>query len=254
MEKAIRKAAQWIKNCSFGVALTGAGMSTESGIPDFRSPGGLWTEFEPESVGSRSGFESSPTEFFEMARKIGPTLLAARPNAGHKTLAKLEKMGYLKGVITQNIDGLHQNAGSKQVAEVHGTIYEVRCPGCPEFHTLDELVQKGLVEGQNPPLCDKCGGILRPNIVLFEETLPEQPFLNAKEWVGSCDLLLVAGSSLEVTPVNVLPIIAKQNEARIIMVNDEPTRQDNLADIILRGKTGVILPKILQAIQDPYEK
>lgn len=246
----LSQAASLIKESKYGIALTGAGLSTESGIPDFRSPGGLWSEFDPEEIGSAAGFEESPQKFFQMALKIGPTLLAARPNPGHRALAQLEKGGWLKGIITQNIDGLHQKAGTKRVAEIHGTIYEVTCPGCPEMKPVDILVQKGLVERQMPPLCDTCGGILRPNVVFFGEMLPSQQVTRAKRWVDKCDLMLVAGSSLEVTPVCLFPVVAKNNGARLIFVNDETTRFDNLADIILRGKTGSILPKILKQIRE----
>lgn len=245
----LNQAARIVSEARRGVALTGAGISTESGIPDFRSPGGLWDQFNPVSAGTLSRFEASPEAFYQMALEVGPTLLSARPNAAHKALVKLERRGHLTGIITQNIDNLHQRAGSRSVAEIHGSIMECTCTRCQILFPVDVLVEKALVKKEIPPRCDECGGLLKPNVVLFGEGLPPAAVDRAERWVRECDVFLVAGSSLTVSPVNMLPVLAKNHGARVIILNLEPTPVDRVADVVVLGKLGTILPRLVAQVE-----
>ncbi|NMC07671.1 MAG: hypothetical protein GYA24_20830, partial [Candidatus Lokiarchaeota archaeon] len=196
------------------VAFTGAGISTESGIPDFRSPGsGLWEKHDP-SLMNIDVFNADPVPFFELAMEIATPVFSAKPNPAHVALAKLEAAGKLDGIITQNVDGLHQHAGSKNVVELHGSLRSCTCMRCKSIVPIDVLRRKILIDGQIPPICDECHlGILKPDAVFFGEPLPEAAMEKATAMAGSCDVFIVLGSSLEVYPANRLPRVAMEHGA-----------------------------------------
>ena len=244
----IHKAAALIKNANFAVALTGAGSSTPSGIPDFRSKGsGLWTRFSPMEVASLSAFRQDPERFFEWLRPLVLQILAAQPNPFHISLAQLEQHKFLNTIITQNIDGLHQKAGSENVLQVHGSLSTLSCIGCYQQVNADGA-SIAYIDTGKVPFCNACGNYLKPDVVLFEEQLPAQIWLKARQATQSCDLMIVAGTSLVVYPVAQLPEQAKQNGARIIVVNKSSTYMDEYADVVIHGDVAEILPEITAQI------
>jgi len=241
----VEKAAQIILSSKYVVALTGAGISTPSGIPDFRSPGsGLWEKVDPMAVASIYAFRLNPERFFEWFRPLGKTLLESKPNPAHIALAKLEEAGLLKAVITQNIDGLHQKAGSKRVLEIHGHIREAECIICRRSYPTESFLHNYLELGEIPRC--QCGGILKPKVILFGEPLPKWVFLEAVGEVQRCDVMIIAGSSLEVYPAAELPTLAYQNGAKLIVVNLQSTYADSIADVVIREDVAVALPAIAE--------
>ncbi len=242
----LTRAAELICQARHFVALTGAGISTPSGIPDFRSPGsGLWSKASPLIVASLHVFRIRPQVFFDWVRPLVRTLIEAVPNPAHVALAQLEQMGRLKAIITQNIDNLHQKAGSRNVIEVHGSIREATCVRCYEVVPLSTLLSQFL-QDRSLPRCKKCGGVLKPNVVLFGEQLPFQALNAARREAMSCDVMLVAGSSLNVAPASDLPYIAQANGARVIVVNRQPTPIDHLATLVIRRDVAIALPGIVR--------
>ncbi len=246
----IVRASELIRTTDSTVALTGAGISTPSGIPDFRSSeSGLWELFNPMEVASLTAFRYNPEKFFEWARPLASTILNAEPNVAHYALARLEQAGYLRGIITQNIDNLHFKAGSKNVLEIHGHLRKATCINC--FHKIEisnqieDFVQKKII-----PHCEKCGGILKPDFVLFGEQLPFDIVNEARSWIRSSTLILVLGSSLEVIPVAYYPIDALNSGARLIIINNEKTYLDDRADIIFHDDVADVLPKITAEVLD----
>ncbi len=243
-ESAVRRAAELIKSSKRTFALTGAGISTESGIPDFRSPGtGLWSRMDPVKVASVSAFLSDPAAFYRSFAELWSGYTKAEPNAAHYALARLEKEGRLLGVITQNIDGLHIKAGSSVVWEVHGNLRKCRCLSCNQNYPFEFLWEK-FRSGENPPRCGECRGILRPNVVLFGDPLGEE-FFEAARALERCQLLIVVGSSLTVYPVASLPQKAK----KLIIVNRDPTPYDSRAEVVIRGSASSALTGILAALE-----
>jgi NAD-dependent deacetylase len=238
----IERAAAALSAGRRNVALTGAGMSTESGLPDFRSADGLWATVDPARVASLSAFRRDPTAFYEFYRTRLSSLAGALPNAGHHALARLEAMGVLRLVVTQNVDGLHQQAGSRDVVEVHGNLRECRCGGCGAVRPIGEMTRR--LDAGTVPRCDTCNGLLRPNVVLFEERLPIAAYERAEAACRDCGVLLVVGSSLEVYPVAGLPEVAVRSGARLVIVNRDPTPCDSLADVVVRGNAGTVLSAI----------
>lgn len=245
----MKKAAELLSSSLHAVALTGAGMSTESGIPDFRSPGGLWSRYDPSEFATLSSFLGDPSRFYRAASEF-LSVFTAEPNEGHRALAELEQMGVLKAVITQNIDGLHQAAGSRKVVELHGNLRECKCLSCGRVSPIEVLVGKLVQEGEIPPLCNDCGGILKPNVVFFGEQLPRDALEEAFEQARRCDLMLVAGSSLVVSPANFLPPMAVEAGARLLIVNEEVTPMDAFASVVIRGKTGRVLPELVRLVRE----
>ncbi|MHA1271249.1 MAG: SIR2 family NAD-dependent protein deacylase [Candidatus Helarchaeota archaeon] len=256
-EAEIDQLAELIVKSKYIVVLTGAGISTESGIPDFRSPGtGLWEMVDPVEFGSIEAFEDNQMNFFELAKRLAPTIFAARPNKGHKALAKLEKLGLIKVIITQNIDGLHQRAHSKNVIEVHGNLRECYCMNCRRKFDIWVLAEKFFEKGETVPSCDYCGGVLRPDVVMFGELLPEKAINEAFSHAEKCDLLIVIGSSLVVSPINFLPSKALMNNAKLVIINwglAADTHFDTRATLIIKGKAGEILPKVLEKVKEKLE-
>jgi NAD-dependent deacetylase len=241
---AVERAAAVLCAGRRNVALTGAGMSTESGLPDFRSAGGLWASVDPARVASLTAFERDPLAFYAFYRTRLASLAGAVPNAGHRALARLEGMGKLDLVVTQNVDGLHQQAGSREVVEVHGNLRECRCARCATVRPISDMVPPP--EAGEVPRC-ACGGLLRPNVVLFEELLPADAYERAEAACRECDVLLVVGSSLAVYPVAALPEFAVRAGARLVIVNRDPTPCDIHAEIVVRGNAGTVLPAIADA-------
>jgi NAD-dependent deacetylase len=229
------------------VALTGAGASTESGIPDFRSPTGIWAEFDPLEYATLGAFQRDPAKVWRFYAPRFSMLMEAEPNAAHLALAELERRRLLKAIVTQNIDLLHERAGSRDVVEVHGSIRTSSCPGCGAGYELREVLP--LIEGGGgAPPCPSCGEILKPDVVFFDELLPTDAIDRAYELAGSARLLLVIGSSLEVWPVAELPAVTQRAGGKVAVVNKGPTAIDGGADLKLDGPAGEILAATLSAL------
>jgi NAD-dependent deacetylase len=222
------------------VALTGAGVSTESGIPDFRSASGIWAQYDPREVASIDGFRRDPERVWEFyGRRLG-ILADARPNAAHLALAELEARGLLEAVITQNVDGLHSLAGSREVTEVHGTIATASCPGCGGTVGRDRVRELLPV-----PRCAACGAVLKPDVVMFGELLPAAAMERATALAEAARLLLVVGSSLEVWPVAGLPATTLDRGGKLAIVNREPTPYDVRASLVVHAAAGEVLSACL---------
>jgi NAD-dependent deacetylase len=247
-------AAELLRSARHGVALTGAGISTESGLPDFRSPGGLWDGVNPFAVASRTALERDPQAFYQFYRHRLAGLAEAAPNPAHFALAELERAGRLHTIITQNVDGLHQAAGSAHVIEIHGNLREAVCLRCGTVGPIALLVAPP-VSGALPH-CDRCGGLLKPNVVLFEDLMPADAWEQAVLAARTCGVMLVVGSSLQVTPAAYLPQEALEAGGRLVIINREPTPYDRWAAAVLRGEAGLLLPRIAAAIarRDPPEE
>jgi len=234
----IDQLAQWLENARHGVAITGAGVSTESGIPDFRSDTGMWTDVDPMDVASVNGFRDDPARFYRFWRSKFAALAAATPNLAHRLVAGLERRARIQTVITQNIDGLHQKAGSSNVLEVHGTFRVVTCLQCGANEPIEALFHRH-EEPSTPPICRKCGAAqLKPNVVLFGEDLPPGVFAEAEAEVEQADVVLVMGTSLEVYPVAGLVPRAKRSGAKVAIINRDPTPFDEDVDLVLRAELG----------------
>ena len=218
------------------VVLTGAGISTESGIPDFRSPTGLWAQFDPLEYGSIQSFRADPARVWGFYALRFEALARAEPNAGHLALAELERRGLVRAVITQNIDRLHERAGSREVVEVHGSIRTSSCGVCGRRYPLEEVLELLPL-----PVCRDDGTVLKPDVVFFGELLPEDAIARAYELVHEAELVLVVGSTLEVHPVAGLPLEAP----RFAIVNVGPTALDRRAALRVEGKAGEVLPALL---------
>ena len=226
------------------VAFTGSGISEESGIPTYRGKGGFWTQHDPAKYASIDYFEIDPSYYWSFFRDTrGPLLHEARPNPAHQALAEMEKRGKLLAVITQNIDGLHQAAGSQKVIELHGSSRRFYCLGCRKGYNLEEAERA--LELNLPPLCTDCKGIIRPDVVFFGEMLPPGAMEESFDLARRASLLLVVGSSLVVYPAAQVPVVAKGSGARLAIVNDEPTPMDASADWVIQGKAGKILPRLI---------
>lgn len=249
VEKDIPRAADLLRTARHAVALTGAGISTPSNIPDFRSQGtGLWRKDDPMQVASLSAFRHRPQSFFNWFRPLAKRIWAAEPNPAHRALAQLEKAGRLQAVITQNIDGLHQKAGSQNVIELHGSASHLTCPVCHRCYPAENF-QASFLEEESFPHCTVCGEVLKPDIVLFEEMLPMNVWNQAQSQCEHADVMLVVGSSLEVMPANSLPLYALQGGARLIIANYTPTHLDRYADVLLPYDVVDTLPRIVAAMQ-----
>jgi NAD-dependent deacetylase len=229
------------------VAFTGAGISTPSGIPDFRSPAeGLWLKHDPMEVASLTVFRRSPKKFFNWLNPILAGINAAQPNPAHFALARLEQAGILKSVVTQNIDTLHTRAGSRNVLEVHGSLATSTCPKCKATYPSEEYIP--VVLAGKLPHCPACGAVVKPDIVLYEEMLPIEAWRAAQKAALSCDLMLVVGSSLETMPAAGLCMAAHHHGAKIIINTLSPTTFDPIADVLIREDTLRALPALADAV------
>ncbi len=224
-------------------ALTGAGISVESGIPDFRSPGGLWERFDPLEYASIRAFRRRPAKVWTLLKEMDAVITAARPNPAHFALATLEARGLLRGIVTQNVDNLHQAAGSLRVVEYHGNALRFVCDTCHGHHPRESL------DFSQTPLYCLCGGLIRPDVVFFGEAIPPAAQQEAEALAQGCDLLLVVGTSGEVAPASYLPPLAKEAGALIVETNLTPTRLTRtLADYFLPGPAGRTLPQVIAAL------
>ena len=239
----LRQVARWLAETEMAVAFTGAGISTESGIPDFRSPGGVWSKYRPVMFQDFLDRAEARYEYWRQKSAAHREFADARPNAAHRILAEWEDRGLLHGVVTQNIDGLHQAAGSRNVLELHGTARQVVCLGCGRRYDPEPVVQQFL-ETDVPPECPECSGILKHATISFGQALPPEVLDDAVRWSRQCDFFLALGSSLVVEPAASLPRLARSNEARLVIVNREPTDQDAQADAVLHASIGRVLEEI----------
>lgn len=237
-----------IGTAEHAVALTGAGVSTASGIPDFRSEGGIWDRFDPAEF-HYSRFQSDPAGFWERRVEMHEAVYGGdvEPNAAHEALATLETGGVLDAVLTQNIDGLHRAAGSEAVVELHGSADRAVCEACGR-RTDAEPVYERVESGEAPPRCDHCDGVLKPDVVLFGEALPQTQFQRAREHARKADVFLAAGSSLSVEPAASLPRRAARTDATLVVVNLEETPVSGLADYELLADVTEVLPAIADAV------
>jgi NAD-dependent deacetylase len=244
MDSLMQQAAQLLAQAQQAVALTGAGLSTPSGIPDFRSPDtGLWDNYDPLEIATLQAFRRHPAEFFTWIRPLARRMFEAQPNLAHLALAELQQAGRLPHIVTQNIDGLQQRAGAQQVVELHGDIYTGTCGSCYTVYRSAEF-QAQFIEAGFIPTCPRCNGIIKPNVILFGEALPVQALMAAKRAVANCDVLLIAGSSLEVAPASDLPMLARSHQARVIIVNQGPTYMDDFCDVLIHEDVALALPAI----------
>jgi NAD-dependent deacetylase len=240
--------AQLIRERQPCVALTGAGVSTESGIPDFRSPTGIWADFDPLEYASLDAFRADPEKVWRFYAPRYSMLLDAEPNPAHLALAELEALGLLSAVVTQNIDLLHARAGSRDVVEVHGSIRTSTCPGCRASYELDRVLAL-LEAGDGAPSCPDCGAVLKPDVVFFGELLPAAAIDRAFELAREAGLLLVVGSTLEVYPVAGLPLETLDAGGAVAIVNKGPTALDGKATMRVDGPAGEILPAVVAALR-----
>ncbi len=246
LEEHIQDAAELVQQARRIVALTGAGISTESGIPDFRSPGSVWQQSPPVSYRDFISSAEARKRYWESRRNLSKQVASAQPNAAHYALVKLERRNRLEGVITQNFDGLHQDAGhrSERVIELHGTSRFAACTLCGTRSSMSKL-QERVDAGEIDPACSVCGGYMKSATILFGQRVPENELQRARQLVEECDLLLVVGSSLKVVPAATLPRIALQREIPLIIINLQPTSLDTVADVVIHEKAGVVLPQIV---------
>ena len=230
------------------MVLTGAGMSTESGIPDFRSAQGMWADVDPMEVASIDAFRRDPVRVWQWYGPRIHGLLAAEPNAGHRALAELERAGHVQAVVTQNIDTLHTRAGSADVVEVHGSISRFECLGCGAAVTLDDVLVQ--LREREAPVCPLCAAILKPGVVMFGELLPVDAFLRAEHLAQEAGVLVAVGSSLQVWPVAGLPAETLRAGGALAIVNDEPTGYDDDAALIVRGRAAEALDGAARILTD----
>jgi NAD-dependent deacetylase len=256
VEDNLKEVAQWIVASKRVIVFSGAGLSTESGIPDFRSPGGVWDRYNPEDFYFQNFLdrEASREKYWQMATEMYEPIKKAQPNQAHLAIAELEKLGKLDCVITQNIDGLHFKAGNSEekVIQLHGTATFVSCLSCKKRYDRDEI-QERIKEGQKAPRCDDCGGLLKPATISFGQSMPEKETEEAYHRSSLCDLFIVVGSSLVVQPAASMPLVAKRNGAKLVIINRDPTPFDDMADLVVHGEAGSTMRSILDHVKQGSE-
>jgi NAD-dependent deacetylase len=249
MNDTIREAAEVIKNSKNLIALTGAGISVESGIPDFRSPGGLWEKFDPQVYASIDTFNRLPGKSWEMIFEMMDVIIDAEPNPAHRSLAWMEEKGYLKSVITQNVDNLHQAAGSKNVIEYHGNSSMLICVHCHTDNETDRFREK--LKEKEIPRCPECDRILKPSVVFFGEMIPQRAMIESQFLADSADGVLVVGTSAIIYPAAGIPVAAKNGGAKIVEFNLEETNYtESITDIFIGGPAGETLPAVVDALRE----
>ena len=252
LEEKIEEVADAIVKSQRIIVFTGAGVSTESGIPDFRSPGGIWSKYDPEdfTIQKFLSDEAVRGKHWGLLTSSGLTMTEAKPNPGHYAIAELEKIGKLYGVITQNVDGLHQKAGVPDdlVFQLHGDMSHVKCMSCGKRYPMEEIIG-WLDRGVKIPECDVCAGILKPDGVFFGEQLPVDVLMESERRAKTCDLCIVLGSSLVVYPAAYMPMYALKANAKIVIINMGATQMDNLAWIRIEGKAGEVTPQIMARVK-----
>ncbi len=243
MRELIESAAEALICSSLSLALTGAGISVESGIPDFRSAGGLWSKYDPAAYATIDAFRSNPERVWEMLREMNKVVGAAKPNNAHLAMGELETMGHLHWIITQNIDNLHQAGGTRNIIEYHGNSSTLSCLWCGKrYRTLDK-------SAEYPPRC-VCSKVLKPDVVFFGEAIPAGAMEQSYDLVSRAKVLLVVGTSAVVSPVNAIPGLAKRNGATVVEINKERTHlTESVTDIFCQGSAGKILPEIVQEVR-----
>jgi NAD-dependent deacetylase len=249
LQQQLQDATELIQYAHRIVALTGAGISTESGIPDFRSPGSIWLQLPPVSYQDFISKPEARQQYWQSRRNLSAQVLTAHPNAAHMALADLERKERLLGIVTQNFDGLHHDAGNnpKQIVELHGTSRAAACTLCGRRSSIQEL-QKRIDAGEIDPSCSNCGGFLKSATILFGQRVPDEELSRARELALSCDLFLVVGSSLKVNPAATLPHFALKNDVPLIIINLQPTHLDDYAEVVINEKAGVVLPPIVASL------
>ena len=253
-EEKIEQLAELILDSKNIVALTGAGMSTESGIADFRTPGtGLWEKVDPYEFASIHSYVGNPAKNLEFMLETGKAIFKARPNKGHKALTKLQRLDKLKGVLTQNIDRLHHKAKTKNIVEFHGNAYEAKCMTCGQIYEITFMVNQ-VMKGNYSPSCEKCRGMLKPNAIFFGEPLESSTLEAADQMIAKCDLLLVLGSSLVVYPVAFYPQKVLSNGAKLAIINIQETDMDSAAEVVIHDKIGDVLPKVVSIVENKINK
>jgi NAD-dependent deacetylase len=241
----IQRAAKDILNSKKTIAFTGAGISVESGIPDFRSAGGLWEKFDPEEYAHIQAFYSNPDRVWLMLKDMFSLILAAKPNPAHIGLAELERMGLLSSIVTQNVDGLHQAAGNKNVIEFHGTHRTLSCLKCSTKIDGTSLKMEDL-----PPRCSRCSSLLKPDVVFFGEAIPWEAQVSSLKESKSCNVVLVIGTSAIVYPAASIPYTAKERGATVIEINKESTPLTHqISDYFIFGSAGEIVPAIVEEVK-----
>jgi NAD-dependent deacetylase len=245
----IEQIAEWLAAGSGAVVFSGAGMSTESGIPDFRSPGGVWATNQPVYFDEYMASSEARYEYWRQKSIAHQDFADSQPNCGHKLLAAWEQIGMVQGVITQNIDGLHQLAGSSLVLELHGTARQVACLECGARGPADQAVAEFLVMDEVPS-CPECDGITKHATISFGQQLDDEVLRQADQLVQRADLLLVMGSSLVVQPAASLPAIAARSGARVVIINRDATDQDGIADAVIHGEIGETLEAINSCLEN----
>jgi NAD-dependent deacetylase len=241
----IQKAAKDILHSKKTIAFTGAGISVESGIPDFRGAQGLWQKYDPEEYAHIQAFYSNPDKVWLMIKEMFSLIMAAKPNPAHMGLAELERMGLLSSVITQNVDGLHQAAGNTNVIEFHGTHRTLSCLKCSTKIEGTSLTLEDL-----PPRCSRCSSLLKPDVVFFGEPIPWEAQIMSFKESKSCKAVLVIGTSAVVYPAATIPITAKERGAIVIEINMEPTPLTNqISDYLICGSAGEIIPAIVEEVK-----
>ena len=252
LEEKIAEAARLLATAEYPICFTGAGISAESGVPTFRGPEGLWEKHDPQEAVSLSSFRNQPEAFWDFARDLVITS-GASPNPGHRALVRLEDQQILKTVITQNIDMLHQQAGSKNVLELHGSLEKADCRDCGAKYSWQEL--ENILKAGETPQCRNCGSLrIKPRIVFFGERLPEEVLERSWQEAQQADLMLVIGSSLVVYPAAGIPDLTLQAGGKLIYVNADRGSRAELFDIILTGRAGSILPRLAEKTLKIIEK
>jgi len=249
LQQQLQDAAELMQQAQRIVALTGAGISTESGIPDFRSPGSLWLQQPSISYQDFISRPEARQQYWQTRLNLSAQVLSARPNAAHLALVDLERKNRLHGIVTQNFDGLHHDAGNnaEHIVEMHGTSRAAACTLCGKRSSIKEL-QLRIDAGEIDPRCSDCGGFLKAATILFGQRVPEAELARARELTLSCDLFLVVGSSLKVTPAATLPRLALDNDVPLIIINLQPTPMDDYAEIVINEKAGVVLPPLVSLV------
>ncbi len=243
MQSELQEVAEALVSRRHGVALTGAGVSVDSGIPDFRSPGGLWDRFDPMDYASIHSFRQDPARVWQMLVELEGMVVDARPNPGHTGLARLEQAGVLDGIVTQNIDNLHQEGGSSQVVEFHGNGSSLSCMSCGRNEPASRRPELGM-----PPSCT-CGGVFKPDVVFFGEQIPAEAMERAMELVRTCQVMLVVGTSATVAPASMIPMQAKRNGALLVELNLTPTEISGACDVSVHAGSSELIPRLADLVQ-----
>jgi len=249
MQELMERARELVRGCGNILVFSGAGLSTESGIPDFRSPGGVWERYDPSDFyfDKIVSDENSRKKYWKMSSEMYSGMKEALPNAAHKALKELEEQGRLAAIVTQNIDNLHQKAGNsnEKVIELHGSAFSVTCLSCGASYKRD-MIEERLRNGEDAPRCDKCSGILKPATISFGQSMPDEKMTRAMVLASECDLCIVLGSSLVVYPAASVPEYAVQAGSRLLIVNREPTHLDPRADMVINDSVTFVVPFIVK--------